>query len=92
VWLYTPYREKLRQSIFLDAPAIGRLFERKEHLAFGVVVLAWAGAAAYFAAPHARDAVRQELRSIAFRAFLLSACMSVIVAMLGTVVAVFRTF
>ena len=39
----------------MHAPSIGLLFERKEHLAFGAVVLAWAGAAAYFAAPRRRS-------------------------------------
>lgn len=92
LWLYVAYRERLKQGIFMHAPAIGLLFERKEHLAFGAVVLAWAGTAAYFAAPRATPETRERLRTLAFRAFCASAAMTVLVAILGTVVAVYRTF
>jgi hypothetical protein len=92
MWLYVAYRERLKQGIFLRAPSIGLLFERKEHLAFGAVVLAWAGAAAYVAAMRATDATRPLLRTIAFRAFCGAAALALLVAVLGTVVAVYRTF
>jgi nitric oxide reductase large subunit len=91
-WLYVAYRERLKQGIFLRAPTVGFLFERKEHLAFGAVLLAWAGAAAYFAAPRATRPTRALLRTIAFRAFALSAVLAVVVAVLGTLVAVYRSF
>jgi hypothetical protein len=91
-WLYVSYTERLRQGIFATAPAFGLAFERKEHLAFGAVVLAWAGAAAYFAAPRATEATRRALRTIAFRSFVASAVLAVIVALLGTAVGVYRTF
>ena len=92
LWLYVAYRERLKQGIFMHAPAIGLLFERKEHLAFGAVVLAWAGTAAYFAAPRATAETRERLRTLAFRAFCASAALAVLVAILGTVVAVYRSF
>jgi hypothetical protein len=92
VWLYVAYRERLKQDIFMNAPAVGLLFERKEHLAFGAVVLAWAGAAAYFAAPRATPETRARLRTVAFRAFCASAALAILVAVLGTVVAVYRSF
>jgi hypothetical protein len=91
-WLYVAYRERLKQGIFVHAPSVGLLFERKEHLAFGAVVLAWAGAAAYFAAPGAAPGTRLRLRTVAFQAFCASATLSVLVAILGTVVAIYRTF
>jgi hypothetical protein len=91
-WLYVAYRARLKQGIFLHAPAVGLLFERKEHLAFGAVLLAWAGAAAYFAAPRATPRTRERLRTIAFQSFCASAALSVLVAILGTVVAVYRSF
>jgi len=93
VFVYVAYRDRLRQSIFVESPAIGLLMERKEHLAFAAVVLAWAGAAAYFAAPttHATT-TRELLRTIAFRAFLCSAVLTAGVAILGTVVAVTKSF
>jgi hypothetical protein len=91
-WLYVAYRERLKQGIFMHAPSVGLLFERKEHLAFGAVVLAWAGAAAYFAAERASARTREGLRTIAFRAFCASAALSILVAVLGTIVAVYRSF
>ena len=91
-WLYVAYRAHLKQQIFVHAPAIGLLFERKEHLAFGAVLLAWAGCAAYFAAPRATPEVRATLRTIAFRAFVGSAALALVVAVLGTIVAVHKSF
>lgn len=35
-----PYRGRLRQRIFLEAPALGWMFERKLHLGFGAMMLA----------------------------------------------------
>lgn len=92
VGLYGPYREQLRRAIFSDAPAIGWLFERKEHLAFGALLLAWAGAVAYFAAGRAAPETQATLRTIAFRAFVGSAALAIVVAVLGTYVAAFRSF
>ena len=92
VGIYGAYRERLKQGIFLQAPVMGLLFERKEHLAFGAVVLAWAGAAAYFAAPAATPKTRDRLRVVAFRAFCASAALGLVVAALGTVVATYRSF
>jgi hypothetical protein len=92
VWLYTAYRERLKQGIFLQTPAIGLLFERKEHLAFAAVVLAWAGAAAYFAAPRASPEVCLQMRTIAFRAYVAAAGLAIVVVALGTIVAVYKSF
>lgn len=91
-WLYVAYREQLKQQIFIHAPGIGYLFERKEHLGFGSVLLAWAGCAAYFAAPRATPEARAALRTIAFRAFAASAVLAIAVAVLGTIVAVHKSF
>lgn len=91
-FVYVAYRDRLRHEIFVTAPTIGFLMERKEHLAFGAVVLAWAGAAAYFAAPRADAPRRELLRTVAFRAFVCSAVLTLAVAILGTVVAVHRSF
>lgn len=92
-WVYVAYRDQLRQAIFLSWPAVGLLMERKEHLAFASVVLAWAGTAAYFGAPRAKDdAMRTTLRTIAFRAFACAAALAIVVAVLGTIVAVHKSF
>lgn len=91
-WLYVAYRAELKQPIFTYAPAIGLLFERKEHLAFGALALAWAGCAAYFAAPRATPEVGATLRTIAFRAFVGAAALAIVVSVLGTIVAVYASF
>ena len=91
-WLYVAYRQLLKREIFIGSPVIGLVFERKEHLAFGAIVLAWAGCAAYFAAPRATRELRPVLRTIAFRSFVGSATLALIVAVMGTIVAVYKSF
>lgn len=92
VVLYGEYRERLKQSIFQQAPSIGYVFERKEHLAFGAIVLAWAGGLAYFAAPTSASALHAPLRMFAFRAFAAASVLAIVAAALGTVVAVYKSF
>jgi hypothetical protein len=93
-WLYGAYRVQLKQSMFLHARSYALLFERKEHLAFGSLMFAWAGCIAYFAAfhPAASEPVRGSLRTIAFRAYLAAAALALLVAALGTVVATTKSF
>jgi hypothetical protein len=91
--LYPSYRERLRQPIFAQAPGLGYLFERKEHLAFGAIVLAWTGAVTYLAATRYEDVGgRDALRKASHWAFVASALLSVVTALLGTIVASYRTF
>jgi hypothetical protein len=90
VWIYGPYRDRIKQHIFIDAPSIGLLFERKEHLAFGAILLSWASGAAYLQAIRAEDPLRGSLRTFAHRGFVAAAALAVIVAVLGTAVASFR--
>ncbi len=89
--LYKDYREKVKTPIFQHAPSVGYLFERKEHLAFGALLLAWAGAIAYLAARPAPEK-RPQIRRIAHRAFVASAALALATAALGTAVASYRTF
>jgi uncharacterized membrane protein len=90
--IYGDYREKLRQSIFQQARVMGYLFERKEHLAFGAVLLAYAGALAYVVATRLQGDARERLRRAAHWSFVAAAVMAVLTAALGTVVAAYRTF
>jgi uncharacterized membrane protein len=96
--LYPSYRERLRPRIFAQAPAVGYLFERKEHLAFGAIAFAWAGALAYAAATlrvsNASDAagVHDALRKAAHWSFVASAVLAALTAALGTCVASYATF
>jgi hypothetical protein len=89
---YSDYRDKLRQSIFQHAPAIGYLFERKEHLAFGAILLAWGGAVAYVGAARLEGEARDRLGRAAHWSFVGAAALAVAAAVLGTVVAAYRTF
>src|SRR5271166_4972216 len=77
VWLYGPYCDLLKRHIFQSSPTIGLLFERKEHLAFGAVLLAWVGAIAHVG----------KLRALSQRAYLIAALLAIAVASLGTIVA-----
>jgi hypothetical protein len=92
VSLYGAYRDRLRQVIFAHAPSIGYLFERKEHLAFGAILLSWVGAVAYAAAARSEGGVRESLRRAAHWAFIAAAVLAISVAALGTIVAAYRTF
>lgn len=87
MWLYVGYRAQLKRVIFTESPAMGLLFERKEHLAFAAVLLAWAGCAAYVAAPRF-----PALQPFAFRAYVAACVLACAVAVLGTIVATHRTF
>jgi hypothetical protein len=86
-WLYPAYRESLRALVFLDARSLGLAFERKEHLAFGAVFLAWSGAAAYAASWRAEGRTAVTLRRTSHRAFVASAALAIVAAVLGTLVA-----
>jgi len=90
--MYESYRETLRQPIFAAEPTIGYLFERKEHLAFGAVLLSWLGGIAYAGAQSAGVGVRESLRKAAHRAFIGAAALAIATAVLGTIVAAYRTF
>lgn len=92
MWLYVGYRAQLKRAIFTTSPTVGLVFERKEHLAFAAVMLAWAGCAAYFAATRAKDELRTTLRVIAFRSFVGAAALALVVAVLGTWVAIYESF
>lgn len=93
--LYPSYRERLKQAIFQESPTVGYLFERKEHLAFAAVALAWVGALTYLssrALGDEREETKGSLRKTAQVAFMLAALLAILVAALGTTVAAFKTF
>jgi hypothetical protein len=92
VAMYPAYRDTLRQPIFASSARVGYLFERKEHLAFGAVMLTWTGGIAYAAATLAHGGVRQSLRRVSHSAFVAAAALAVVTAALGTIVATYKTF
>jgi hypothetical protein len=92
VLMYGDYRDRLRQHLFQSSLSMGYLFERKEHLAFGAVFLAWAGCLAYFGATRLEGQPREHLRRAAHWAYVGAAALCVATALLGTMVAAFKTF
>lgn len=54
VVLDQPYRQRLRQHLFIASPSLGWTFERKEHAAFAALLLAGSGLAALLLARRAR--------------------------------------
>jgi hypothetical protein len=90
--IYPAYRERLRQHIFQEGRPIGYLFERKEHLAFGALLLAWAGGLAYVSAMRVEGPARDSLRRASHLAFVLACVLALVTASLGIVVASFKSF
>jgi hypothetical protein len=92
-WIYPEYRARLKQGIFLHAPAIGWLFERKEHLAVGVIAFAWIGCIAHLSAPLFDDpALARAVSVMAHRAYVIAFALGVAVACIGVIVASHSTF
>jgi hypothetical protein len=90
--LHDGYRARLRQRLFVAAPSLGWLFERKQHLAFGAVMLAVAGAALAVAGARVQgrpgaDAVSRELRRGAAMAWTASAVLAVVASVASMIVA-----
>ncbi|MGH7294493.1 MAG: hypothetical protein ACRELB_06160 [Polyangiaceae bacterium] len=91
--VYPEYRARLKQHIFIEAPRIGWLFERKEHLAVGAVSLAVAGCLAHLSAPLFDDeGTRATVARLAHRAFVAAFVLGVLVGLLGMAVASYKSF
>ena len=92
-FIYPDYRARLKQHIFLEAPRIGWMFERKEHLAVGVLAFALVGCVAHLGAGLVVDeGARLTVARLSHRAFVASFVMALIVASLGVAVASFKSF
>jgi hypothetical protein len=91
--IYPSYRDRLKQHIFIEAPKVGWLFERKEHLAVGVVGLALAGCIAHLSLPiFEGESTRLVVARLAHRAFVAAFVLALVVAVLGVSVASFKSF
>lgn len=91
VCLYPQYRAELKPAIFAASTSMGYAFERKEHLAIAVIVLAWVGLLAHWAQCRERE-LGPTLARIAFVAYAGAAALALVSASLGVAVAVCRTF
>jgi hypothetical protein len=88
--MYPAYRGQLKPAIFAGSRILGMMFERKEHLGVGAVVLAWAGLVLHL---KARDEVWDRARArAAFVAFVGATLFATLAAAMGVMVAVYRTF
>ncbi|MCC6558024.1 MAG: hypothetical protein IT372_34185 [Polyangiaceae bacterium] len=88
-----PYRGRLRQQVFIDSEALGWLFERKLHFAFGGLALAWCAVALFAASTLAsRRASGQrhgaaDMARGASAALAASAALTLFAAIAGAIVA-----
>src|SRR6185312_5465887 len=84
--LHDTYRSRLRQRLFVQAPALGWLFERKLHAAFAATLLAVGGLALLGALARDERAAR-ELRRSALLAWCAAAALSVFASIASALVA-----
>jgi hypothetical protein len=90
--IYPSYREQLKQRIFIEHPALGWSFERKEHLAVGAIAFALTGCLAHFAVPMFQPPARDHVARLAHRSFVASFVLATIVGLLGIAVAAYKSF
>jgi formate hydrogenlyase subunit 3/multisubunit Na+/H+ antiporter MnhD subunit len=92
-FIYPSYRERLKQHIFIEAPRVGWLFERKEHLAVGALGLALVGCVAHLSLPYfTEEDTQHTVARLAHRAFVAAFVMALVVAVIGVTVASFKSF
>jgi hypothetical protein len=92
-YVYPEYRARLKQHIFIEAPTLGWLFERKEHLAVGAVAFALAGCLAHLSLPvFTDDETKRTIARLAHRAFVVAFVLAVFVGVFGVTVASYKSF
>jgi hypothetical protein len=91
--IYPLYRDRIKQHIFIEAPRVGWMFERKEHLAVGAVAFALVGCVSHITLPLvADDGLKRTMQRLAHRAFVVAFALAFVVAILGVAVASYKTF
>ena len=92
-YVYPHYRERLKQHIFIEAPRLGWLFERKEHLAVGAVSFALLGCVAHLAERSFNNPdTRRTVAQLAHRSFVVAFALALLVAAFGVAVASYKSF
>ena len=90
---YGEYRARLKQHIFIEAPRLGWLFERKEHLAVGAVSFALLGCVAHLAERSFNNPdTRRTVSRLAHRSFVVAFALALLVAAFGVAVASYKSF
>jgi hypothetical protein len=87
MFIYPAYSRGIRRVVYTASLRYGLLFERKEHLAFAALGLAWAGCLLHLSAQKNEQRARA-----AHIAFVAAAAISTAVATMGTLIASFRSF
>jgi len=85
--IYPSYREVIKPTLFLEHPALGWAFERKEHLAVAAALFAIAGAIA-----HRTAGTRPALATLAHRSFVVAFVCAAAAGVIGVAVATTRSF
>jgi hypothetical protein len=88
--MYPAYREGVKPVLLASSPLVGSLFERKEHLGVGVLILAWAGLAFHLGG--SRPEAEHRAATPAFVAYAAAAAFATVAAVMGVVVAVHQSF
>jgi hypothetical protein len=89
-FMYPAYRQVVKPVLFSSSPFIGNLFERKEHLGVGTLILSWAGLAFHLSANRRVADVRAA--TLAFVAYVAAAAFATLAAVMGVIVAVHGSF
>jgi hypothetical protein len=88
VLLEAAYRARIRQRLFVRSPSLGWLFERKEHLAFAAILLAWCALAAMAASRLTREPERAgDLQKAARLAGIAAAALALAASVMAAIVA-----
>ncbi len=91
-YVYPSYRDRIKQHIFIEAPRVGWMFERKEHLAIGALAFALVGCVSHLALPLVAGETEESLARLAHWAFVLAFAFALVTAVLGVSVASFKSF
>jgi hypothetical protein len=89
--IYPEYRRVLKRAIYVGDFRMGVLFERKEHLAFGVLGLSLAGLLLHVST-RSETAGARSRAAAAHVAYVAAATLALVVAVMGVRVAVMKSF
>ena len=91
--IYPSYRNRIKQHLFIEAPRLGWMFERKEHLAVAAVAFALVGCVSHLALPLVpTGGPEQSLARLAHWAFIVAFAFALCAAVLGVSVASYKSF
>ena len=91
-YIYPAYRDRLKQHLFIHAPTLGWMFERKEHMPVGDEAFALVGCVSHLALPLVAGGPEHSLARLAHWAFVLAFAFALVAAVLGVSVASYRSF